>query len=324
MYGSQKKIQKEVDAAKSKFTFTKNAKRPTDENAPKHPLSAYMQWACDKRTKVVEDNPDSGATEITKLLGNMWRDIKPTEKKKYTDNYETSKKRYDNLMNAYKHSSSFREHQEKLEAFKLHQTKKPFKKDPNAPKRPASAYILFTGAEREKVVKKNPDAKVTDIMKLLGEEWGKLSTTKKATWEKKAVKAKEDYAKELEKYQKSAKYKDYLKEKEAYELKMKSQRKALVAQKKRKLSSPAKSPVHKKLKGKVTEAKKPKKASPKPKKKSAPKKKKSAPKKKKSPAKKAKKVSKSKKKSAPKKSSSKKKSAPKKKKSSKKGKKKKA
>ena len=40
------------------------------------------------------------------------------------------------------------------------------KKDPNAPKRPMSAYFLFMGDKRAEVREKNPDFKIGDIAKV--------------------------------------------------------------------------------------------------------------------------------------------------------------
>ena len=39
-------------------------------------------------------------------------------------------------------------------------------KDPNAPKRPMTAYFLFKGEKRAEVKKSNPDIKVQDIAKV--------------------------------------------------------------------------------------------------------------------------------------------------------------
>ena len=44
-------------------------------------------------------------------------------------------------------------------------------KDPNAPKRPMTAYFLFMGEKRAEVKQSNPDIKVQDIAKV-----GSLST----------------------------------------------------------------------------------------------------------------------------------------------------
>jgi len=55
-------------------------------------------------------------------------------------------------------------------------------KDPDAPKRPASAYIRFSVAKRPEVVAANPTAKLGDIAKLLGAMWKALSADEQATW----------------------------------------------------------------------------------------------------------------------------------------------
>mmetsp|Transcript_12440 Transcript_12440/g.19162 ORF Transcript_12440/g.19162 Transcript_12440/m.19162 type:complete len:391 (+) Transcript_12440:95-1267(+) len=45
------------------------------------------------------------------------------------------------------------------------------KKDPDAPKRPMSAYMYFAMEKRGSVVKKNPEAPLTEVTKILGEMW---------------------------------------------------------------------------------------------------------------------------------------------------------
>merc|ERR1712223_1092672 len=48
------------------------------------------------------------------------------------------------------------------------------KKDPNAPKRPMSAYFLFMNATRPTVRKENPDASIGEVAKILGKMWGEI------------------------------------------------------------------------------------------------------------------------------------------------------
>lgn len=52
--------------------------------------------------------------------------------------------------------------------------KKKSKKDPNAPKRPQSAYFLWFNANREELKKDNPDISITDLSKKAGELWKQL------------------------------------------------------------------------------------------------------------------------------------------------------
>ena len=78
------------------------------------------------------------------------------------------------------------------------------KKDPNAPKKALSAYMIFAQANRDKVKKENPDASFGELGKLLGKLWGKASKSDKAKYEAKANKDKERYEKEMSKYKTAA------------------------------------------------------------------------------------------------------------------------
>lgn len=75
-------------------------------------------------------------------------------------------------------------------------------KDPNAPKKPLSAYMFFCQENRPKVLEENKDIKATDVMKELGERWSKIKDNTKAVtpYKKKAEKAKEEYQKAMDGY----------------------------------------------------------------------------------------------------------------------------
>ena len=47
-------------------------------------------------------------------------------------------------------------------------------KDPNAPKRPQSAYFLWLNEHREQIKKENPGISLTDLTKKAGEMWREL------------------------------------------------------------------------------------------------------------------------------------------------------
>jgi len=247
-----------VDNAETVYTFSKGDKKPVDEKAPKKPLTAFFRWANENREAVRADNPDAKITEITKIMGEKWKNLKPSEKKVHEDAAKEEKATWERLMAAYKHTSNYKDHQEKLHQYNVFLTKKPFKKDPNAPKRAMTSYMLFVNEERPKIVEANPDAKVTEILKLVGAAWSKLTDAEKKPWAAKAAKAKEAHAAELAEYQKSELHQQYLKEKEEYLSEMKDKRKRL-AKNKRKVGAiePEESPAKKKAK----QAAKPKKPS---------------------------------------------------------------
>lgn len=57
--------------------------------------------------------------------------------------------------------------------------KKPQNKDPNAPKRPNTAYILFSNEIRAETKADNPHANQKEIVTLIGKKWKELSREQK-------------------------------------------------------------------------------------------------------------------------------------------------
>ncbi|KAF9149122.1 Non-histone chromosomal protein 6 [Linnemannia schmuckeri] len=78
--------------------------------------------------------------------------------------------------------------------------KKRAKKDPNAPKNPLSAYLLFCNDHRDSVKAKNPDASFGAIGRLLGDMWRGYTDAQKAPYNAKHEKAKAKYAQEKAAY----------------------------------------------------------------------------------------------------------------------------
>jgi hypothetical protein len=52
-------------------------------------------------------------------------------------------------------------------------------KDPNAPKRPASSYILFQNDVRKELKERHPKLSNADLMGLISEQWKKMSQEEK-------------------------------------------------------------------------------------------------------------------------------------------------
>ncbi|XP_032641822.1 FACT complex subunit SSRP1 isoform X1 [Chelonoidis abingdonii] len=78
-------------------------------------------------------------------------------------------------------------------------------KDPNAPKRPMSAYMLWLNASREKIKSDHPGISITDLSKKAGELWKGMSKEKKEEWDRKAEDAKRDYEKAMKEYSEGGK-----------------------------------------------------------------------------------------------------------------------
>jgi hypothetical protein len=74
------------------------------------------------------------------------------------------------------------------------------KRDPNAPKKGMSAFMLFSNDHRNKIKAENPEATFGEIGRKLGEAWKKLSDKQKAVYTKKAEADKQRYNAEMETY----------------------------------------------------------------------------------------------------------------------------
>ena len=79
-------------------------------------------------------------------------------------------------------------------------TKNKKEKDPAAPKRPKTSYIIFCGAKRDEIKKKNPDMKGKEILSKLGEMWKALNDKQKKKYVDEANKDKERYEGEMNEY----------------------------------------------------------------------------------------------------------------------------
>lgn len=79
-------------------------------------------------------------------------------------------------------------------------TPKKAQKDPNAPKRPMSAYMMFVKTNRSRIVEENPGLKPPQVLSKAGEEWKELTSEDKVQYDAMNAKDKKRYAKEMEGY----------------------------------------------------------------------------------------------------------------------------
>tara|TARA_B100001094_G_C17932421_1_gene671415 strand:+ start:159 stop:539 length:381 start_codon:yes stop_codon:yes gene_type:complete len=87
---------------------------------------------------------------------------------------------------------------EKLLDTKLHKIKK--LKDPNAPKKAKSAFMLFCDKYRPILQKENPGEKMGGIAKLLGQKWKVISDEEKETFMNLNEDEKQRFKNEMEDY----------------------------------------------------------------------------------------------------------------------------
>lgn len=74
------------------------------------------------------------------------------------------------------------------------------KKDPNAPKKGLSAYMIFAKENRERIKTENPEADFGVMGKLIGNQWKALEEYEKDTYKVKSEADKERYTNEIANY----------------------------------------------------------------------------------------------------------------------------
>lgn len=170
------------------------AKPKKDPNAPKKPMSSYFQYSVSNRARIKEENPDAAFGDIAKLVSTQFKALTDNEKKKYEDMAVKDKARYQEEMKDYTPPKGLAG-----AATKGGKQGKP-KKDPNAPKRAMTAFMLFSNASRAKVKEDNPGISFGELGKKMGELYKKLTPEEREKFDGLNNKDKERYKKEMAAY----------------------------------------------------------------------------------------------------------------------------
>ncbi|RDB15522.1 Non-histone chromosomal protein 6 [Hypsizygus marmoreus] len=73
-------------------------------------------------------------------------------------------------------------------------------KDPNAPKRPASSYILFQNEVRKGLKEEHPNITNSELLAMIAKMWSDMSDADKAVYNSQVASAKEQYSQEKKAY----------------------------------------------------------------------------------------------------------------------------
>jgi len=73
-------------------------------------------------------------------------------------------------------------------------------RDPNAPKRPASSYILFQNEVRKELKERHPELSNADLLSLISEQWKSMSEEQKETYNQAMKTAKAQYSEDKKAY----------------------------------------------------------------------------------------------------------------------------
>jgi len=175
---------------------------------PKRPATAFILFCNDERPKLQSEHPEMKFGEVGKHLGELWNNCGDKQKKKYTEKSLKEKERYASETAEYIKAGGDPEDLKRRKKSDGKEkpgkkTEKKKEKDPEAPKKPKSAYLFFSLEERERLKKEQPSLNFGDVGKLIGERWKQITPQAKAKYQKMADDAKAKYEAEFKTYQAS-------------------------------------------------------------------------------------------------------------------------
>lgn len=170
-----------------------------DPNKPRGRTTAYAFFVMEEKEKYQKANPGVKINfgDFSKQCGKKWQGMDEDAREPFDEKASTDKIRYDREMAGYKPPPG---------SGKGKKGAKKRKKDPNAPKRPQTAFFVFSTKHREEVKKElGEGVRVGDIAKRLGEKWKELTDEDKTEYNEEAARQKVDYDKAMEEYRNGAK-----------------------------------------------------------------------------------------------------------------------
>uniref|UniRef100_A0A8D2GMP0 HMG box domain-containing protein n=1 Tax=Urocitellus parryii TaxID=9999 RepID=A0A8D2GMP0_UROPR len=133
---------------------------------------AFFVQTCQEEHKKKHPDASVNFSEFSKKCSERWKTMCAKEKGKFEEMAKTDKARYERELETYIPPKGV--------------TKKKFK-DPNAPKRPLSAFFLFCSEYCPQIKGEHRGLSIGDVAKKLGEMWNNTAADGKQLYEKKAA-----------------------------------------------------------------------------------------------------------------------------------------
>lgn len=174
-----------------------------DPNAPKRNMSAYLLYQHGMREQIRAQNPGMTFGQLAKYTSAMYAEMPVAEKEAWQARAEADKARYLHELSSYLPPEGF---DAKGDAILSTPMKAPGNKrgkvqrDPNAPKRNMSAYLIFQNTMRDHYKRENPGLTFGQLAQHTSKQYKKLTPEEKAMWSQRADEDKARYDAEIAVY----------------------------------------------------------------------------------------------------------------------------
>lgn len=177
-----------------------------DPGAPKRNMSTYLLYQNAMRDQFKAINPGMTFGQLAKYTSAMYAEMPPAEKESWAARAEADKERYLHELSSYVPSAGYDAKGDSLITDNEYGAAKPAKRygkverDPNAPKRNISAYLLYQNAMRNSFKQENPGMTFGQLAKYTSCMYKNLTPEEKATWVTRAEEDKKRYDEQLSQY----------------------------------------------------------------------------------------------------------------------------
>jgi len=173
-----------------------------DPNAPKRNMSAYLLYQNGMRDQFKAQNPGMTFGQLAKYTSAMYAEMPPPEKQAWQARAEADKARYLHALSSYVPPPGYDAKGDAIMATHIAMTKKRGKtqRDPNAPKRNMSAYLMFQNGMRDTFKREHPGMTFGQLAKYTSHMYKNLTVEEKQLWVTRAEQDKARYEAQISIY----------------------------------------------------------------------------------------------------------------------------
>lgn len=193
------KSKERADEGNKKAVLVSPTQNPKLE-APKKTPSAFALFSAQERRKIKAES--SGETvlpsEVTKMVKQRWAELSSEDRTPFERQASAAKDEYDKELSRYENQNSQlagdnADRAPSVESASEDGRGVKRKRDPKAPKRPQSAFAIFSGEARKAIKGENSTLSPSEVTQMVKQRWNDLGAEGQAPFELKSRTVKEEY-----------------------------------------------------------------------------------------------------------------------------------
>lgn len=152
---------------------------PKDSSVPKKPLTPFLLYHMDRNPSLRKQFPHLKLVDLSKLIGEEWKNLSDIPRKKFYQQAEKDQVRYKKEMDELVANGYFinQKGENSRDLFKP-----TYGPDVVQPKKPSTAYIFFSTAQRRNMKQPSSMQDFSEQTKQIGLKWNQLTDKQKAPY----------------------------------------------------------------------------------------------------------------------------------------------